>query len=71
MAKLPLLVVGGPTASGKTKLAIDLAGAIGGEIICADSMQICKSMEIATAAPTPQERGEVPHHLFGFLEQLT
>ena len=68
MAKQPLLVVGGPTASGKTKLAIDLAKIFGGEIICADSMQIYKGMEIATAAPTPREREGVPHHLFGFLE---
>jgi len=68
MAKLPLLVVGGPTASGKTKLAVDLAKALGGEIICADSMQVYKDMEIATAAPTPEERGRVPHHLFGILE---
>jgi len=68
MAKLPLLVVGGPTASGKTKLAVDLARALGGEIICADSMQVYKGMEIATAAPTQEEREGIPHHLFGFLE---
>ena len=65
---LPLLVVGGPTASGKTKLAVDLARRLGGEIICADSMQVYKGLEIGTAAPTLQERGEIPHHLFGFLE---
>jgi len=64
----PLLVVGGPTASGKTKLAIDLAKALGGEIICADSMQVYKGMEIATAAPTAGERDGIPHHLFGFLD---
>jgi len=67
-AKQPLLVVGGPTASGKTRLAVDLAKALGGEIICADSMQVYRGMEIATAAPTPEERGEIPHHLFGILE---
>jgi len=67
-SKSPLLVVGGPTASGKTKLAVDLARTLGGEIICADSMQVYRGMEIATAAPTPQEREGVSHHLFGFLE---
>ena len=67
-SKLPLLVVGGPTASGKTRLAIDLAMELGGEIICADSMQVYKGMEIGTAAPAPEERKKVPHHLFGILE---
>ena len=68
MAKQPLLVVGGPTASGKTKLAVDLALRLGGEIVCADSMQVYKGMEIATAAPTQEDRRGIPHHLFGILE---
>ena len=68
MHKPALLVISGPTASGKTRLAVDLAKVLGGEIICADSMQVYKGMEIGTAAPTPQERQSVPHHLFGFLE---
>ena len=68
MTKLPLLVVGGPTASGKTGLSIALAKALDGEIVCADSMQVYKGMEIGTAAPTPKEREGIPHHLFGFLE---
>lgn len=65
--KKPLLVVGGPTASGKTRLAVDLAKALGGEIVCADSMQVYREMEIGTAAPTPEEMQGVPHHLFGIL----
>ena len=66
--KLPLLVVGGPTASGKTGLSVALAKALKGEVICADSMQVYRGMEIGTAAPTPKEQDGVPHHLFGFLE---
>jgi len=67
-SKPPLLVVGGPTASGKTMLAVDIAAELGGEIICADSMQVYRGMEIATAAPTSEERRGIPHHLFGILE---
>ena len=66
--KIPLLVIAGPTASGKTALAIELAKAYGGEIVSADSMQIYKGMEIATAKPSPEEMQGVPHHLLGFLE---
>lgn len=62
-----LLVVTGPTASGKTKLAIDLAQHFGTEIVCADSRQIYADIPIGTAAPTAEERGVVPHHLTGFL----
>lgn len=62
-----LIVVVGPTASGKTALAIDLAKAVNGEIVSADSMQIYEGMDIATAKPTPEELAEVPHHLIGFL----
>ncbi len=66
--KIPLLCVIGPTASGKTALSISLAKEFGGEIISADSMQIYKGMPIASAAPTAEEKGDVPHHLFEFLE---
>lgn len=61
--KTKLIVVAGPTASGKTALGIALAKALDGEIICADSMQVYRSMPIATAAPTPEETAETPHHL--------
>lgn len=61
--KTKLIVVAGPTASGKTALGIALAKALDGEIICADSMQVYRSMPIATAAPTPEETAEAPHHL--------
>ena len=65
--KNPLLVLGGATASGKTALGIRLCGRYHGEVISADSMQVYRGMEIATAAPTAQERAAVPHHLVGFL----
>jgi tRNA dimethylallyltransferase len=63
--KIPLLVVAGPTASGKTALAVALAKQLGGEVVSADSMQIYQGMEIATAKPTPAELAAVPHHLIG------
>ena len=68
MKKIPLIVVGGPTASGKTALAIELAKALDGEIVSADSMQIYKYMDIGTAKPTTDELKECPHHLIGFRE---
>lgn len=61
METIPLIVLVGPTASGKTSLSIDLAKRFGGEIICADSRTIYKGMDIGTAKPTPEERGDVQH----------
>lgn len=68
MKKIPIVVVCGPTASGKTKLAVDLAKIFGGEIISADSMQIYKGLDIASAKPTEEEKEGVPHHLMDFLD---
>lgn len=68
MEKIPLIVVAGPTASGKTALAIDIAKAVGGEIVSADSMQIYKHMDIGTAKATAEERAACPHHLIDFVE---
>lgn len=59
--KVPLVVITGPTASGKTSLAIKLAKKFGGEIICADSRTVYKGMDIGTAKPTKFEQAEVPH----------
>jgi tRNA dimethylallyltransferase len=61
----PLLVVVGPTASGKTEFAIRLAEIFGGEIINADSRQIYRELEIGSAPPTAAEQAAVPHHLVG------
>lgn len=63
-----IIVVAGPTASGKTALGIEIAKAVNGEIICADSMQVYKGMPIATAAPTEEEQKQIRHHLNEFLE---
>lgn len=66
--KIPLIVVCGPTASGKTALAVELARLYGGEVISADSMQIYKGMSIATAKPTKEEMRGIKHHLIDFAE---
>ena len=66
--KIPLIVVAGPTASGKTAAAVALAKKLNGEVVSADSMQIYKGMDIATAKPTVAEMEGVPHHLLDFLE---
>jgi tRNA dimethylallyltransferase len=60
---IPLVSIVGPTAVGKSSLALELAEAQGGEIINADSRQVYRYMDIATAKPTPEERALVPHHL--------
>lgn len=65
--KIPLLVIAGPTASGKTALSVELAKKFGGEIVCADSMQIYKDIYIGTARVTPEEAQGIEHHLCGFL----
>ena len=59
-----ILAVVGPTASGKTALAVELALQLGGEVICCDSMQIYREMSIGTAKSTEEEKRGVPHHLF-------
>jgi tRNA dimethylallyltransferase len=58
----PLVVVAGPTASGKTTLAIRLAQELGGEIVSCDSVAVYRLMDIGSAKPTPEERARVPHH---------
>ncbi|MGI9137121.1 MAG: tRNA (adenosine(37)-N6)-dimethylallyltransferase MiaA [Candidatus Nanopelagicales bacterium] len=58
-----VLAIVGPTASGKSALAVAIAQRIGGEVISTDSMQVYRGMDIGTATPTIQERGGVPHHL--------
>jgi len=59
----PVVAILGPTASGKSALAMDLARQLGGEILCCDSMQVYRGMDIGTAKPTPEERAAIPHHL--------
>jgi len=66
--KPKLIVIAGPTAVGKTKVAIKLAKRLDGEIISADSMQVYKHMDIGTAKPTEQEMGGVRHYLIDEIE---
>ena len=61
--KKQVIVVAGPTASGKTALGIELALHFGGEVVSADSMQIYRRMDIGTAKPTAEELSRVPHHM--------
>lgn len=68
MDKQFVVVVCGPTASGKTALSVELAKRLDGEIISADSMQIYKGMDIATAKPTEEEKQGIPHYLMDFLD---
>lgn len=67
--KKKILVIAGPTASGKTALGVEMAKRLGGEVISADSMQIYKGMDIATAKPTEIEMDGIPHHLIDFVER--
>jgi len=67
--QLPLVIaVVGPTCSGKTSLAIELAKALGGEIVASDSRTIYKHMNIGTAKPTAAEQAQVPHHMLDIIE---
>src|ERR1700692_2951822 len=59
----PLLVIAGPTGSGKTALAMAMALEFGGEIISCDSVAVYREFEIGTAKPSRQDRERVPHHL--------
>ena len=60
---IPLIVIAGPTAVGKSSLALELALKFGLEIVNADSMQVYRGMDIGSAKPSPEERSLVPHHL--------
>ena len=66
-----VVVVVGPTASGKTELAIALAKQLGTEVVSADARQVYRGMAIGTAQPTEAERMAAKHHLVDFLEQVT
>ena len=63
-----LIVICGPTATGKTKLGVALAKALGGEVVSADSMQVYRGMPIGTAQPTAEERDGVPHHMMAMAD---
>jgi tRNA dimethylallyltransferase len=64
----PIILIAGPTASGKSALALGLAEAVGGTVINADSMQVYGDLRTITARPTPAEEGRVPHLLYGHVD---
>jgi len=64
--KSKIILIAGPTASGKSEFAIKLANKINGEIINADSMQVYKQLQVLTARPSIQEQKKIKHHLYGF-----
>lgn len=64
----PIIIIAGPTASGKSGLGLDLAKRLNGVIINADSMQVYKEIPILAATPTPQEQAEIPHKLYEIYE---
>ncbi len=69
MSDIPkLIVITGPTATGKTALGVQVAKLLDGEVIGADSMQIYEGMAIGTAAPAPEEMEGIPHHMIGFAD---
>jgi len=68
VAAVRLIAVVGPTAAGKSELAMTLARAYDGEVVNADAMQLYRGLDVGTAKPTPAERAEVPHHLLDVLD---
>ncbi len=64
----PAILIHGPTASGKTALAIEVARRLGGEVVNADSMQVYRDLHVISARPTEEEMAGVPHHLFGHID---
>ena len=66
-----LVIIAGPTATGKSDAAVSLAKKIGGEVISADSVQVYKGLDIGSAKITPKEMQGVPHHLIDVLEPET
>ena len=68
MPERPLLVIGGPTASGKTSLALELAEHLPIEVISADSRQVYRGLDVGTAKPTPAERRRAPHHVLDIID---
>src|SRR3979409_2331905 len=68
MTRPAAILIAGPTASGKSALALELAQKTGGVVINADSMQVYRDLRIITARPTPQEEAAVPHRLYGHVD---
>ena len=71
MRKSAAILIAGPTASGKSALALALAAKLGGAIVNADSMQVYRDLRILTARPTAEEEARVPHRLYGHVDAAT
>lgn len=67
MDKIPVIVICGPTATGKTKLSVEICRRFSGEVVSADSMQIYKFMDIGSAKPTNEEKKGIPHHMMDII----
>ncbi|MBN2288348.1 MAG: tRNA (adenosine(37)-N6)-dimethylallyltransferase MiaA [Candidatus Glassbacteria bacterium] len=67
---IPVIVLAGPTASGKTALAVELAGALGAEVVSADSRQVYRGLDVGTAKPPADVRAAVAHHLIDILDPV-
>src|SRR5574337_884313 len=68
LSPMPLIVLVGPTAAGKSSIALAVAERVGGEIVAADSMQVYRGFDIGTAKPSAAERSRVPHHLLDLVK---
>ena len=68
MTRPPLALIAGPTASGKSDIALALAERTGGEIVNADASQVYRDLRVLSARPSPQEEARAPHHLFGHVD---
>jgi tRNA dimethylallyltransferase len=68
MERVDAILIAGPTASGKSALALRLARALGGAVVNADSMQVYRDLRILTARPSPEEEGQAAHHLYGHVD---
>ena len=66
--RLPLVIIAGPTGSGKSSLALHLAARFAGELVNCDSLQLYRGFDIGTAKTPPAQRGHIPHHLFDVLD---
>lgn len=66
--KIPLLIIAGPTATGKTEVAVKIAKRVNGEVVSADSMLVYRGMDIGTAKPTEEEKQGIPHHLIDVVD---
>ncbi|MGE5165305.1 MAG: tRNA (adenosine(37)-N6)-dimethylallyltransferase MiaA, partial [Sphingobacteriales bacterium] len=68
MTMVGAVLIAGPTASGKSALALELAESLGGTIVNADSMQVYRDLRVVTARPTPEDEARAPHKLYGFVD---